>query len=119
MTPEVAAAVAVLALVLTSPGATVAAGIVNRAVEITKGLKAAWVSGRERLWAIGYTVALVATAYVVGLATIPPTQKPPWVDPLAFAIGLPLTVYNIARLAMAVADDLDRTPNSIAPKTPA
>lgn len=116
MTPEVAAAVAVLALVLTSPGATVAAGIVNRLVEWTKSFRQAWVSGRERFWAVGYTVALVATAYAVGLATIPPTQKLPWVDPLAFAIGLPLTVYNIARLAMSMADDLDRTPNSIAPK---
>lgn len=117
MTPEVTAAVALLALVLTSPGATIAAGIVNRLVEWTKSLKAAWVAGRERFWAFGYTVALVVTAYVVGLATVPPTQKLPWVDPLAFGIGLPLTVYNIARLAMAVADDIDRTPNSIAPKT--
>lgn len=117
MTPEVTAAVAVLALVLTSPGATVAAGIVNRLVEWTKSLNTAWASGRERFWAIGYTVLLVAIAYVVGLGTIPPTQKPPWVDPLAFLIGLPLTIYNIARLAMSMADDLDRTPNSIAPKT--
>lgn len=116
MTPEVAAAVAVLALVLTSPGATVAAGIVNRFVEWTKNARPAWASGRERFWAIGYTVALVATAYMVGLATVPPTQQLPWVAPLAFFIGLPLTVYNIARLAMSMADDLDRTPNSIAPK---
>lgn len=118
MTPEVAAAVAVLALVLTSPGATVAAGIVNRLVEWTKSAKHEWVDGRERFWAVGYTVVLVGVAYVVGLATVPPTQKPPWVDPLAFAIGLPLVVYNIARLSMGIADDLDRTANSIAPKGP-
>lgn len=116
MTPEVAAAVAVLALVLTTPGATVGAAIVNRVVEYAKKLKPAWVTDRERFWSMGVTAVLVLVAYLVGMSTIPPTQVPPWVNPLAFFIGLPLAWYNIARLAMAMADDWARTPNSIAPK---
>ena len=67
------------------------------------------VTGSEKLWAFLLAIVLVVFAYAVGLSSVPPTQT---VSLLGILV-VPLAVYNIGRLAMAVYDDIAQKPNSL------
>jgi hypothetical protein len=115
ITPETLVAFA--ALVLTSAGATVAAGVVTKIIDALKRVAPGLFpegAGREKLYAFVVATVLVLAALAVGLLEVPPryvVTSPLTV--LALVVGAVLAIYNIGRLSMGVHDDLARKPGSL------
>jgi hypothetical protein len=113
------ALIAFFALVLTSPGATVASGVIRQVVEGLKMVAPSVVTGKEKIVAFAVTIALVTTALIVGIFEVPPRYL---LDtPLAIAGILFVwlgAVYNIGRLAMAIEDDVSAKPGSLREPSP-
>lgn len=102
---------ATVAVLLTAAGAPIASAAVWAVIDFLRAIPGVdgLITGRERLWAFGLSVAIVIGAIAVGLSEVPPRYE---VNPL-FVLGALLAIFNIARLAMAVHDDVRRYPNSL------
>lgn len=101
-----------IALLLTLAGAALAAPIVTGIVEFLKNVPAfgvRYVSGHEKGWAFLVTIVVVVYAYIVGLSSVPPTQT---LD-LVGILTVPIAIYMIGRLSMAIHDDVTQKPNSL------
>lgn len=107
MTPEM------IAILLTAAGAPIASAAIWAVIDMVKSLTHV-LDGHERLAAFVGSIVVVVTALVVGIAEVPPRYATGTVlDVLMLVIGACTAVYGIARLAMAIHDDVNRKANSI------
>jgi hypothetical protein len=115
ITPETLVAFA--ALILTTPGATVAAGVVTKIIDLAKSFAPRLFpegAGREKLASFLIAGLLVAIALAIGLLEIPPRYNVTAPLPIiAIVVGATLATYNIGRGAMSVHDDLAKKPGSL------
>lgn len=99
-----------LALVLTAAGATASAALVSGLVQLLKQI--APLSGREKLAAFVLSAALVILAMAAGIQAGTLTLS------IATGFGGFLAWYGIARLSMAVYDDVSGTDTPGSLRTP-
>ena len=101
---------ATIAILLTAAGAPIASTVIWAVIDFIKTSPlASLVTGREKLAAFIGAVVIVLFAFAVGVTSVPPTQT----VSLLGVLVVPLAIYNIGRLAMAVHDDVNRKPNSL------
>lgn len=100
-----------LAAILTAGGAVAAAGLVKGLISIFKTLPA--VGGSITKYALEPVIAFVLSAVLVIIAALAAVQEDPSVAGLPFYFMAFLAWYGIARLSMAIHDDIAQNPNSL------
>lgn len=98
-----------LAIFLTAAGAVAGAAVVWAVIDAIKSVAPKLISGHERVAAFIGSAVLIALSFYSGLISAPPTQT---ID-LYSILGVLIAWFGIARLAMAVHDDVNKYPNSI------
>lgn len=98
-----------LALVLSAGGAVAASGLITGLIQLLKSVGGSFVEGKERVWAFGLSAALVVLAYI----SITVAAQPPTAVGIAGIFAAFLAWFNIARLSMAIYDDLTGRVNGL------